>query len=49
MKVPGKTSADPAGITAIVGGGYEWPLNGDVAFGVLGRVTLALLSKDAAG
>jgi hypothetical protein len=40
------SNADPAGITAIVGGGYEWPLNGDVAFGVLGRLTLALLSKD---
>jgi hypothetical protein len=42
------SGTDPSGITALLGGGYEWPLNGDLSVGVLGRFTLSFLSEDVA-
>jgi hypothetical protein len=39
----------PAGGALIVGGGYEWPIDRQWAFGVLGRIILGRLADDARG
>jgi hypothetical protein len=38
--------SSPSGIGLVLGGGYEWPIAGDWAIGVLGRLTIAGLTDD---
>jgi hypothetical protein len=40
------TNRSATGIGLVVGGGYEWPIAGDWAIGVLARLTLAGLTAD---
>jgi hypothetical protein len=44
---PNGSDISPSGIATLLGAGYEWPIAGDVSVGVLGRLSLALLSKDS--